>query len=55
MNAKITVTAHSTPENIVDNFELEKLVDTTDEWIQSRTGIVQRYIVEDGQANSDIC
>ena len=54
MNAKITVTAHSTPSNIVDNFELEKLVDTTDEWIQSRTGIVQRYIVEDGQANSDI-
>ena len=54
MNAKITVTAHSTPRNIVDNFELEKLVDTTDEWIQSRTGIVQRHIVEDGQANSDI-
>ncbi len=54
MNAKITVTAHSTPENIVDNFELEKLVNTTDEWIQSRTGIVQRYIIEDGQANSDI-
>ena len=46
MNAKITATAHSTPKKILSNFDLEKLVDTSDAWIKSRTGIQQRYIVE---------
>ena len=54
MNAKITATAHSTPKKILSNFDLEKLVDTSDAWIKSRTGIKQRYIVEDGEASSDI-
>ena len=54
MNAQITFTAHSTPKKILTNFDLEKIVDTSDEWIKSRTGIKQRYIVEDGEASSDI-
>ena len=54
MNAKIAYTAHSTPKKILSNFDLEKLVDTSDAWIKSRTGIKQRYIVEDGEASSDI-
>ena len=54
MNAQITMTAHSTPKKILNNFDLENIVDTSDEWIKSRTGIKQRYIVEDGEASSDI-
>ena len=54
MNAKITATAHSTPKKILHNLDLEKIVDTSDDWIRSRTGIKQRYIVEDGEASSDI-
>tara|TARA_A100001011_G_scaffold11660_2_gene12775 strand:+ start:1863 stop:2858 length:996 start_codon:yes stop_codon:yes gene_type:complete len=54
MNARITVTSHNTPENVMTNVDLEKLVDTSDEWIQSRTGIVQRHIVSDDEATSDI-
>jgi len=54
MNAQITMTAHSTPKKILTNFDLENIVDTSDDWIKSRTGIEQRYIVEDGEASSDI-
>ena len=54
MNAKITATAHNTPKNVMTNHDLEKLVDTTDAWIQSRTGIVQRHIVSEDEASSDI-
>ena len=54
MNAKITATAHNTPEKIMTNHDLEKLVDTSDEWIRSRTGISQRHVVGENEANSDI-
>ncbi len=54
MNACISATAQSTPKKIINNFDLEKLVDTTDEWIRSRTGIVQRHIVDENEATSDI-
>ena len=42
------------PERLVPNSELEKLVDTTDEWIRDRTGIAARHYVVDGQATSDL-
>jgi 3-oxoacyl-[acyl-carrier-protein] synthase-3 len=42
------------PERIVTNAELEKLVDTSDEWIASRTGIRQRHIAADGQTTCDL-
>jgi len=54
MNAKITATAHSVPERILTNKDLEQFVDTSDDWIKSRTGIKQRYIVNKNEANSDI-
>ena len=41
---KVTGTGSSLPEKIVSNFDLEKLVDTSDEWIQERTGIANRHI-----------
>ena len=54
MNAKITATAHSTPEGVMTNFDIEKLVDTSDDWIRSRTGITQRHVVSESEASSDI-
>jgi len=42
------------PPRLLTNADLEKLVDTTDEWILQRTGIRQRHIVEPGVATSDL-
>ena len=42
------------PEKVVTNKDLEKIVETSDEWIVSRTGIKQRHIVEPGVATSDL-
>ena len=53
-NAYITATAHSVPEKIMTNHDLEKLVDTSDQWIQSRTGIKQRHIAADNESTSSM-
>lgn len=42
------------PANIFTNFDLEKMMDTTDDWIQQRTGIVQRHWVDESTSNSDL-
>jgi 3-oxoacyl-[acyl-carrier-protein] synthase-3 len=42
------------PEKILTNHDIEKMVDTSDEWIQSRTGIKQRHIVSEDEASSDL-
>lgn len=42
------------PEKVLTNKDLEKIVDTTDEWIASRTGIRERRITAEGQATSDL-
>src|SRR3989338_4126375 len=42
------------PEKVLTNLDLEKMVDTSDEWIQSRTGIKERRIAEKGVATSDL-
>ncbi len=52
--ARIMATGSALPERVVSNAELEKLVDTTDEWIRSRTGIRQRHIAADGQTTGDL-
>ncbi len=54
MRAKITATARYLPKRTLTNFDLEKMVDTTDEWIRSRTGIENRHIVAEGEATSDM-
>ncbi len=45
---------HHVPERILTNEELEAMVDTSDEWITSRTGIKQRRIAAPGEATSDL-
>lgn len=54
MKALITQTAKYLPEKVLTNFDLEKMVDTSDEWIQSRTGIKERRLVKKGEATSDM-
>ncbi len=53
MTIKITGTGSALPEKIVTNFDLEKLVETSDEWIQKRTGIAERRI-SDGETVSTL-
>ena len=52
--SEITGVGSFVPSKIVTNFDLEKLLDTSDEWIQQRTGIVQRHWVDDATSNSDL-
>lgn len=52
--AGIVGVGSAAPEKILTNADLEKIVDTTDEWIRTRSGIVERRICEDGQAASDL-
>lgn len=47
MFAKITGTGSCLPKKVVDNFELAKTVDTSDEWIQTRTGIKARHVAKE--------
>ena len=52
--AKIAGTGSYLPERILTNADLEKMVDTSDEWISTRTGIRERRIVAQDQAASDL-
>ncbi|MFZ0447580.1 MAG: beta-ketoacyl-ACP synthase III [Bacillus sp. (in: firmicutes)] len=54
MNAGVLGVGKYVPEKIVTNHDLEKIVDTNDEWIKSRTGIEERRIAEDGMDTSDM-
>ncbi|MCF6289146.1 MAG: ketoacyl-ACP synthase III [Proteobacteria bacterium] len=53
--SKIIGTGRYLPEQILTNADLEKIVDTSDQWIQERTGIKQRHKVAKGQYTSDLC
>ncbi|MGA0258320.1 MAG: beta-ketoacyl-ACP synthase III [Saprospiraceae bacterium] len=54
--AAITGVSGYVPEDVLTNKDLEKMVETNDEWIVSRTGIKQRHILkEPGKATSDMC
>lgn len=54
MSIKIAGTGSYIPEKILTNADLEKMVDTTDEWIRTRTGISERHIAADDQCTSDL-
>jgi 3-oxoacyl-[acyl-carrier-protein] synthase-3 len=49
LNAAITAIGHYLPEHRLTNADLEKMVDTNDEWIRTRTGIKERRILQDPQ------
>ena len=52
--AYISAISHWVPDKILSNADLEKMVDTTDEWIRTRTGIKERRILEGDKASSDM-
>ena len=52
--AKIVGVGAYAPKRILTNAELEKMVDTSDEWIVQRTGIRERHIVDESEATSDL-
>lgn len=54
IRSKIISTGSYLPERILTNFDLEKIVDTSDEWITERTGIKERRIASENQAASDL-
>ena len=53
LRAAITAVGHYVPDKVLTNADLEKLVDTNDEWIRTRTGIRERRVLEQG-ATSDL-
>ncbi|MET3698367.1 3-oxoacyl-[acyl-carrier-protein] synthase III [Bacillus oleivorans] len=54
MKAGVLGAGHFVPEKIVTNFDLEKRMDTSDEWIRTRTGIEERRIASDEMDTSDM-
>ncbi len=52
--AKIAGVGHYVPERVVTNFDLEKMMDTSDEWIRERTGIQERRWVDEGETVSGL-
>jgi 3-oxoacyl-[acyl-carrier-protein] synthase-3 len=54
MYSRIAGTGSYLPERILTNFDLERMMDTTDEWIRDRTGIERRHIAAEGQTTVDL-
>lgn len=52
--SRISGTGHYLPEKRLTNFDLEKMVDTNDQWIRERTGISARHIAAKGETTSDL-
>jgi 3-oxoacyl-[acyl-carrier-protein] synthase-3 len=55
MYTRIVGTGRYLPEKVLTNFDLEKMVDTSDEWIRTRTGVERRHRVAEDQTTSDMC
>jgi 3-oxoacyl-[acyl-carrier-protein] synthase-3 len=54
LKARIIATGSYLPEKVLSNADLEKIVDTSDEWIVTRTGMKERRIAGDNESNSDM-
>ena len=54
-HAAIAGTGRAVPAKLLTNADLEKLVDTSDEWIITRTGVRERHMAADGETLSDLC
>ena len=54
IRAVVRGVGHYLPERVVPNAEFEKIVDTSDEWIRSRSGIERRHFVAEGENTSDL-
>jgi 3-oxoacyl-[acyl-carrier-protein] synthase-3 len=54
MHSRIAGTGSYLPEKVLTNADLEKLVDTSDEWIRTRTGIQSRHVAADDETTTDL-
>lgn len=54
MFSRVVGTGSYLPERILTNFDLEKIVETSDQWIVERTGIRQRHVADEGELTSDL-
>ncbi len=54
VGVKILSSGSYVPEKVLTNFDLEKMVETSDEWISTRTGIKERRILDKSQTTSDL-
>jgi len=54
IHSRIIGTGSYLPAKILTNYDLEKMVDTTHDWIYSRSGIVERHVAADGEMSSDL-
>ena len=52
--SRIMATGSALPERVLTNADLEKFVDTSDEWIHTRTGIRQRHVAAEGETTGDL-
>ncbi len=53
--SRIAGTGRHLPARIMTNADLEKMVDTSDEWIRTRTGVERRHVAEEHETTSDLC
>jgi len=53
--SKIAGTGRYLPERVLTNADLEKIVETTDEWIRTRTGVERRHVAADDETTSSLC
>src|SRR5277367_1153710 len=54
MYSRIAGTGSYLPEKILTNADLERLVDTSDDWIRTRTGIERRHVAAEGETTTDL-
>jgi 3-oxoacyl-[acyl-carrier-protein] synthase III len=54
MASRIVATGRATPRTAISNHDLERRMDTSDEWVRTRTGIGQRYVISSGESLVDI-
>ena len=54
IRAAVRGVGHYLPDRLVPNSEFETIVDTSDEWIRSRSGIERRHFAAEGQLTSDL-
>ena len=54
IRAVVRGVGHYLPDRIMQNAEFEAMIDTSDEWIRSRSGIERRHIAAEGQTTSDL-
>jgi 3-oxoacyl-[acyl-carrier-protein] synthase III len=54
IHSRIAGTGGHLPEKVLTNYDLEKMMDTTDEWIRTRTGIERRHIAAEGETTVDL-